>query len=235
MARCESIQEIITFRKEQELDNIINSCHRSVDWFVSMYFKQLKKSAGFFAERAICSETVSFNDICAGYIMNHSDINQLVDDIQTHINSEIIPNCHDNNLPQAILKTPDLKMNTDFIALLLDEQKATIRISRQTQKWLEHLTAKTVVNITPWWVSKKIVNKAGIILAKKIARNAGADEGQRRQEAADLLEKQIKGVLNCLEKKLKDQLKYQLSDQLYSWFDQKENKDVVLSGLGKVI
>lgn len=233
MVKYENIPEIISFSKEKELDNIINLCHRTVDWSVSLYFKNLNRGVRFLAEKIIDGEKVNFYDIYTRYIVNHCDIAQLVDDIQSHINSEVIQSRQNDSLPKVALKTPDITLNADFLTLLVDEQKSTINISRQTAKLVEQLTVKSFVKITPWWVPKRIISKASISLAKAIVTKIEAHEEPHRQNAVDFLEKQLTGILNGLEKGLKDQLKYQLSVYFYNWFDQKESLD--LSSLGKVI
>lgn len=233
MVKYENIPEIISFSKEKELDNIINSCHRTVDWSVSLHFKNLTRSVRFLAEKIIDSEKLNFYDFYTRYIVNHCDIAQLVDDIQAHINGVIIQSCHNDSPPQVALKTPDITLSADLVTLLVDEQKSAINISRQTVKLFEQLTVKSFVKITPWWVPKKIVSKAGITLAKTIVTKIEAGEESHRRNAVDFLEKQLTGILNGLEKHLKDQLKYQLSVHFYNWFDQKESLN--LSSLGKVI
>lgn len=201
---------------EQEFNAIIESCHRTIDWSVRLYFKTLKKGLPLFAEKLVKEDKYDFTHGFSSFFLNDTEVAQLTRDIEEHVNNDII-SLQNKWLPNVKFKGIDLNSSFESLLEVLKEQRKTIRLSKQVENTVGKLTVKTLSGFTPPIVPKGWL--ANPVLVKKITGAMAVDTAKHYQYSNTLLQNHITGLLDNLEHDLKESLKYQLAVQLYNWFD----------------
>ncbi|MCL5290321.1 MAG: hypothetical protein ACOY35_01515 [Bacillota bacterium] len=206
------------YQSEQTLNSIVEACHRSIDWSVNLYFKTLKKSTPLFVDKVLRDKKNNFYRSFAAAFINETEMAQLVKDIEDHINQDVIA-LQNKWLPTikfSNLRLPSLEPVNEEV----NEQKMTLKLSQHVDKTVCQLTTKNLSKLAPSFIPKPFVSQANCSLAKKISRSVGVDTDSYYRDAKELIQNQIGGLLGNMEQDLKNKLKFQLSEQLYHWFDQ---------------
>lgn len=210
--------DIIEYKTEQALNNIIEAGHRTIDWSVSLYFKTLKRSNKLFLDKIFsCSKT----DFCQSfytYYINETELAQLIKEIESHVNNEIITVQNKWVTPVKFnTKTNHLELN--FINQLFNEQKNTLKLSQHVNQTICNLAGQNLTKLAPSFVPKSLVVKTNCSLSRRISKVMGVDTDGQRHYSKEVLEKLLNGILENVERELKQQLKFQLAEQLYQWYD----------------
>jgi len=215
------------FHSEEKINQIIETCHRTIDWSVNLYFKTLKKSLPLLTEKVLKDEKLSFTQAFKNYLLNETDLAQLIKDMEEHINGEVIA-AHNKWLPAIQFDYVKIESSLEFLETVVREQKNTIKIARQVEKNICQLTTKTLTGLAPAVIPKKWFCNPTV--GKTITRTLALDPASHYLCSSLLIEKQLAGLLDNMALEIKENLKFQLSEQLYDWFDRylaEPVKDVV--------
>lgn len=219
MANHDSVYETAFHMNEQELMNLVEACHRTIDWSIGLYFKTVKKGIPLFAEKLAGNETLDFHDGFTTFFLNDIELAQLINDLEDHINHEIIV-IQNKRLPAVTFSNLDIIPSFTFLSELIDEQKTTMKLSQQVEKTVCQLAAKTLLSLNPSFIPKPLLAKAAPSFGRTLTRALAVDAGSHRHHFKKTVEEQLIGLLENMEHTMKEQLKYQLAEQLYGWFDQ---------------
>lgn len=200
---------------ENILGDIIDNCHRTIDWSVDMYFKTLKKSVRLFSEKVAKEDKLNFIDGFTGYLLNDTEVAQLINDIEDHINGEIMP---DQEYPKVKFNKLAINISFQSLVAVVNEQRNTMKLVKEAEKAIGKFTGKTIMGMAPAVVPKELL--ARVDISKKVVKAFGFDAQGQSRYYKELVEKQINGLMQNINLKLKEELKYQLADQLYKWLDQ---------------
>lgn len=210
--------DIIELKNEQALNNIIESGHRTIDWSVSLYFKTLKRSNEHFLDKIFSCSNIDFCQSFYKYYINETELGQLIKEIETHVNNEIIT-VQNKWFTQVKfnIKTNPLELN--FINQLFNEQKNTLKLSQHVNQNICRLTSQNLTKLAPSFMPKPLVAKTNCTLSERFSKVMGVDTDGHCSYSKEALEKLLNMVLENIERELKQQLKFQLADQLYQWYD----------------
>ena len=203
---------------EQALNTVIEASHRTIDWSVSLYFKTLKRSNKLFLDKIFSGGNTDFCQSFYTYYLNETELAQLIKEIEIHVNNEIIT-VQNKWLPQVKFNAKTSPMELNFINQLFNEQRNTLKLTQHVNQTICKLAGQNLTKLAPSFVPKPLVAKTNCSLAKRISQTLGVDtEGQYRY-SKEVLEKILNALLENVERELKQQLKFQLADQLYHWYD----------------
>ncbi|CCO07735.1 hypothetical protein [Desulforamulus hydrothermalis] len=218
MWHCDSLPGSADYLNEQALNKLIEACHRTIDWSVDVYFRLLRKNSRLLIDKVLQHKSSNMAQEFAGCLLNEAELAQLIKDIETHINHDLIT-VQNKWLPDikfALIPLPSLTL----INQTVKEQKISLMLSEQANKTVSQVTFKKVSRLVPVFVPKFLSNQANQVLAQKICSCLGIDSGSYYDAAKEILTKQLHGLLANIEQDLKTALKYQLAEQMYHWYDQ---------------
>lgn len=205
-------------QSEQALNLMIEAGHRTIDWSVSLYFKTLKKSHQLFLDKLLSSDQLDFCQGFYTYLLNETELAQLIKDIEEHVNNEII-SVQNKWAPHVKFQTKTKPLEIDFISQFFNEQRTTLKLSKQVDQIICKMTSQNLAKLAPAFMPKPLVAKTNCSLARSIAQTIGVDTNGHRQQSKEMLAKLLNGILTNVERELKEWLKYQLAEQLYQWHD----------------
>lgn len=206
------------FKDEMYLDSLVDTCHKTIDWSINLYFKGLSKKAPLFVEKIIQDKKNVFSQSFHTYFLNDTEISALTNDIEEHINTEIIT-AQNKWLPAVKLNCNSLMISLEPIEENIKQRKITLKLIQQAEKNLCQLVAKAMSNFTPKYIPKQVLAKANAPLGKSICRTMTIDSAGYARESTLAIEQQVLTLLQIIKEDLQRGLKYQVADQLYSWFD----------------
>lgn len=215
---------------EENLCYIIDACSRTIDWSVDLYFQTLKKSVKLFVEKITNNHSYSFFDGFTSFYLNDTELTHLVKGVEEHINNEII-RFKDNMLPAVRLTGYKPVVSFKYLIDVINEQRNTIKLTKQAEKALSGLAFKTLSGFAPAIVPRRWLANPGI--TQKITRAMAMDTESQYSFSRQLIEQHIVGLLNNVEQDIKQNLKFQLAEQLYQWYD--EFKPVGMTEMQQVI
>lgn len=234
MVKCDSIPDVVALKREQELNNLIEPCCRTIDWSVKLYFNPLKKGAGHLAEKLLHSQKNNAHEDYARIFWCYCDVIILVNEIEEYINTEIIAG-QKNSFPAVSFSNPNLTLPLDLFVPLLNDRKNTVRISQQAEKTVSQLATKIFMNKTPAWIPKGLVSKINPSLGKVLTDCLEINADSHRRKAIKHVEQQLIGLLESIEQQIKEDLKYQLAEKLYQWFDHQQDGETTPALYNQVI
>lgn len=215
MSKINSIKTTL-FKNEQELDNLIEACHRTIDWSIKLYFKPIKKGVQLYSDKAARKNDFSF--FFKSYILNDIDLCQIIRELEDHINNDVLVS-ENKNAPTIKFRHLNCFPSFDFINEIINEQKLTAKLCQHAEKTINQLTCKTLPKIVPPFIPGILLSKAGLSLGKKICSSMSVDKECNNKKTCEIIEKQLTGLLENIEHGIKEHLKYQLAEQLYYWHD----------------
>lgn len=234
MVKCDSIHDVVAFKREQELNNLIEPYCRTIDWSVRLYFNPLKKGAGHLAEKLIHSQKNNAHEDYARIFWCYCNVIKLVDEIEEYINTEIIAG-QKNSFPVVSFNNQNLTVPLDLFIPLLNDRKNTVRLCQQAEKTVNQLVTKILMNTTPAWIPKGLVSKVNPSLGKVLTGYLAINADSHRRNAIKYVEQQLIGLLESLEQQIKEDLKYQLAEKLYQWFDHHQDGETTPALYNQVI
>lgn len=218
MMNCEAIFNVIDLKQEQELNNLIESCHRTIDWSLSLYFKSLKKGISLFADKICDNSSLDFKDAFNKFYVNEEDLSELISDILSHINNEIMK-VQKETYPSISFDRINIDQPFELVSSMVEEKKKSLKYSQRVEKTITQFTSKTLFGITPSYVPRSMLGKVNPIFGKKVAMAMTVDTGSIRNDLKTMVQYNTALLLDEIEQNLAEQLKYQLANQLYKWYD----------------
>ncbi|GAB6158164.1 hypothetical protein JCM39194_13640 [Desulfotomaculum varum] len=219
MWHCDSLPGSADYFNEQALNKLVEAGHRTIDWSVDLYFHSLRKTGQLLIDKVLQDKKSShLAQEFTGCLFNEAELAQLIKDIETHINRDVIA-VQNKWLPHikfTLIPFPSLTL----INQTVKELKISLMLSEQANKTISQMTVKKISPMVPVFVPKFLSHQANHVLAKKICACLGIDGGSYYDAAKEILTKQLHGLLANIEQDLKTALKYQLAEQLYQWYDQ---------------
>lgn len=210
--------ETILFKRERELNNLIEACHRTIDWSIALYFKPVKKGVRLYSDKASENKKNDFYFIFKSFILNDIDLCQMVKELEYHINNDVLVS-ENKNAPTIKFRHFNCFPSFDFINEIINEQKTTTKLCQHAEKTINQLACKSLPKIVPPFIPGILASKAGPSLGKKICSTLAVDRDSNNKKSCEIIEKQLTGLLENMEHGIKEHLKYQLAEQLYHWYD----------------
>ncbi|MDO7786239.1 hypothetical protein [Desulforamulus aquiferis] len=218
MVNHDSIWEPADYKSEMFLNNIIEASHRTIDWSVNLYFKTMEKAVPLFCEKLVQDDKFDFYHGFASHIFNETEMGQLIHEIENHINKDIL-SLQNKWLPSVKFKHEKVIPSFEIINESIYQHKITLQLAKHAEKAVCDLTTKALIGISPVSLPKKLVAKATPSIGKTISRTMAIDKTKCTCEYQTNVENQLHCILQIILQDLKANLKHQLAEQLYSWYD----------------